>query len=346
MITANMLSVERTIRELKQKIKNIDLDVLRFLRDNFTIDYYPNDTCIHFNGIAYKNVLLEPQRLKMDFMSFVSHAHSDHLPTGGHGSILSSEITWRFSKRGPLIKDIPDNIELLPAGHVPGATMLYIEDELNVLYTGDFSLHDTSLFMAAEPRKADIVFLDATYGAPDYTFPEREEEKTRLLEAIDYFERVNVLTYTFGKPQEILTYLREHYGKGFEEDVYLSRSIFKKTYIIGDLMRSAGIDVYSFSQNPKRASIMITNRAILDPTRVTITVSGFWRAEGDYHFYLSSHEDYNGLLEFLRKCEPRLIVTLWGPEGSERNLSRDLEIPALSFNELIALLTVLRYPLI
>ncbi|MCD6503128.1 MAG: hypothetical protein J7K58_02710 [Euryarchaeota archaeon] len=345
MITANISSVERTIKNLREKVRDIDPEILRFLRDNFSIDYYSNDTCIQFNGITYRNVLLEPQRLKMDFISFISHAHSDHLPIGGYGPILSSHVTWRFSKRGPLIEDLPENVELLPAGHVPGATMVYLEDELSVLYTGDFSLHETSLFMAAEPRKADIVFLDATYGDPNYAFPEREEERNRLLEALDHFERVNILTYTFGKPQEILTYLREHYGKGFEEDVYLSKSIFKKTYIIEDLMRTAGIDVYSFSQNPKKASIMITNKTILDPTRVTITISGFWRPEGDYHFYLSSHEDYNGIIKFLKRCDPRLVVTLWGPEGSEKYLSQDLGIPALNFNEFIALITVLRYPL-
>ncbi|RLF66429.1 MAG: hypothetical protein DRN30_02090, partial [Thermoplasmata archaeon] len=73
MITANISSVERTIKNLREKVRDIDPEILRFLRDNFSIDYYSNDTCIQFNGITYRNVLLEPQRLKMDFISFISH---------------------------------------------------------------------------------------------------------------------------------------------------------------------------------------------------------------------------------------------------------------------------------
>ena len=45
------------------------------------------------NGIRYKNnsstVYLDPKKINHDGINFVSHAHIDHLPNGGTGTVLS-----------------------------------------------------------------------------------------------------------------------------------------------------------------------------------------------------------------------------------------------------------------
>ena len=327
------------IHNIKSKIKQIDLNMLRFIKKNFDIDLYESENNIIFNAISYKNILLEPKRLKNDKISFVSHAHYDHMPEGGSGRVLTSEITWRFLRNTTILSPPDnDNIKILPAGHVPGASMLYIDEDYRILYTGDFSRHQTPIFERAEPKKTDILFVDATYGAPEYVLPDRNEEKRAFLDTLNNLEKANIVTYTYGKPQEIMVELIKRFGRGIEEDIYVSKSIFKKTLKIRDLMMKSDVDPFNFSKNPKRASIIITHSSSIFTNRPTITVSGFLRTYSDFHFYISDHEDYEGLKRFIKECDPSLIITLWGPPGTERFLGKDLEIPTLSFREFVVLL--------
>ena len=43
------------------------------------------------NGIRYKNnsstVYLDPKKINDDGINFISHAHIDHLPNGGNGTV-------------------------------------------------------------------------------------------------------------------------------------------------------------------------------------------------------------------------------------------------------------------
>jgi len=329
------------IQNIRSKLKHIDLDILKFIKRAFDLDLYQSEHGMLFNAVSYKNILLEPKKLKNDKLSFVSHAHYDHIPEGGSGRVLASEITWRFLGKNAILSSPPtEDIRILPAGHVPGATMLYIEEDYRVLYTGDFSMHQTPIFECAKPIKTDILFVDATYGTPEYTLPNREEEKNALLDTLTNLEKVSIVTYTFGKPQELMIYLRRHFGRGIEEDIYVSKSILKKTLKIEDLMRKSDVDPLSFSRNPKRASIIITHSTGMFVNRPMITVSGFLRAYSDFHFYISDHEDYEGLKRFIRGCDPNLVVTLWGPPGTERSLEKDLGIPTISFREFVILLSL------
>ena len=329
------------IQSIKSKLKNVDLDMLKFIKGVFDLDLYKSEHGELFNAISYRNILFEPKKLKNDKLSFVSHAHYDHIPEGGSGKVLASEITWRFLGNNAILSSPPnENIRILPAGHVPGATMLYIEEDYKVLYTGDFSMHQTPIFECAKPIKADILFVDATYGVPEYVLPNREDEKNALLDTLTNLEKASIVTYTFGKPQELMVYLRKHFGRGIEEDIYVSKSILKKTLMIKDLMRKSDVDPLSFSRNPKRASIIITNSTSMSISRPTITVSGFLRAYSDFHFYISDHEDYEGLKRFIRGCDPSLVITLWGTPSTERFLENDLGIPTISFREFVILLSL------
>jgi Cft2 family RNA processing exonuclease len=61
------------------------------------------------------------------------------------------------------------SIQLYPAGHVAGAKMTSIHTEgKEILYTGDFCLHDTEILEGSKPenlpKKPDALIIESTYG--------------------------------------------------------------------------------------------------------------------------------------------------------------------------------------
>ena len=95
------------------------------------------------SGITYKtndsSVYLDPKKVHSDGINFVSHAHIDHLPTGGSGTIISSKETREIAKiRGFSFdsQESLDNFSLIDTGHILGSKGLLFDD---VFYTGDIT---------------------------------------------------------------------------------------------------------------------------------------------------------------------------------------------------------------
>jgi len=68
------------------------------------------------NGILCEsetgNVYLDPKKTDLDGINFVSHAHSDHLPSKNGGTILSSIETNEISEiRGFTMKNHVESID-------------------------------------------------------------------------------------------------------------------------------------------------------------------------------------------------------------------------------------------
>jgi len=132
---------------------------------------------------------LDPHRAKPGHV-FVSHAHSDHIAT--HPTpILTEPTAWLMRHRlggkrveqilrfgetrsfgGGTGASIPFNLTLLPAGHILGSAMAFVEAEgESLLYTGDFKLRPNFCAEACEPRRADYLVMETTFGQPRYLFP-------------------------------------------------------------------------------------------------------------------------------------------------------------------------------
>jgi uncharacterized protein len=102
------------------------------------------------------------------------------------------------------------NIELLPAGHVAGASMISIRTEgKTLLYTGDFCLHDTEILDGCNqdllPQQPDVLISESTYGGT--IRQPRGELIDQLYTEIAYTikHRGNVLipTFAFHRSQEM-----------------------------------------------------------------------------------------------------------------------------------------------
>src|SRR5262245_1880220 len=160
---------------------------------------------------------------------FVSHAHSDHI--GEHREVILSGPTSRFMQArlgGQRTEhvlpfgqptDFQTNgqiwrITLLSAGHIFGSAMSLIEAEgESLLYTGDFKLRRGLSAEPCEPRPAEILVMETTYGRPQYVFPSADAVLKSVIrfcrEALDNDETPILLGYSLGKSQELLCGLAE-----------------------------------------------------------------------------------------------------------------------------------------
>src|SRR6185436_6500394 len=105
--------------------------------------------------------------------------------------------------------EVPFQITALPAGHICGSAMALIETEgESLLYTGDFKLRPGLAAELCEPRPADILIMETTFGRPRYRIP----AATSVWQQVHQFCRDTIaagatpvlLGYSLGKSQEIL----------------------------------------------------------------------------------------------------------------------------------------------
>ncbi len=101
-------------------------------------------------------------------------------------------------------------IKLYPAGHVLGAKMIGVKAEgKNVLYTGDFCLHDSEIMEGADvtrlPKEPDVLIMESTYGGK--VRPDRRDLVKRLIgEVLAATERngnVLIPVFAFNRLQEM-----------------------------------------------------------------------------------------------------------------------------------------------
>lgn len=102
------------------------------------------------------------------------------------------------------------SIQLYPAGHVAGAKMACIRAEgKEILYTGDFCLHDTEILEGCKPktlpRALDILIIESTYGGK--TRPRRSKLVDQLfkqiLSTIERKGNVLIPAFAFQRSQEM-----------------------------------------------------------------------------------------------------------------------------------------------
>jgi DNA ligase-1 len=298
---------------------------------------------------------------------FVSHAHSDHV--AAHREVILSAPTAKLmqarvpGQRHEQILNFGETrsiqgarrsfqITLLPAGHIFGSAMALIEHESeSLLYTGDFKLRRGLSAEPCEPRKADILIMETTYGRPQYLFPPTQDVVKGVLrfcrEALDNDETPVLLGYSLGKSQEILcgladaglplmlhgaicklTQIYEQFGQCFpkyehyEAGAARGKVLLCPPHVINSAMlRNLG----------KTRTAILTGWAVDPNCR--------FRYQCDAAFPLSDHADFPDLLDMVKQVQPKKIYTLHGFAAdfaqTLRNLGYDAQ--ALSQDEQLAL---------
>ncbi|MEM9016435.1 MAG: ATP-dependent DNA ligase [Verrucomicrobiota bacterium] len=285
---------------------------------------------------------LDPHRARP--FAFVSHAHADHFAP--HGRILCSRGTRaiaeaRFSAKeseflsldfGVPIELEEHEITLLPAGHIPGSAMLHVRrlrDGASLLHTGDFKTRPALGAEQNEPRAADVLIMETTFGLPRFRFPSSD----RVLDAMTSYAREALeegevpvfMAYSLGKAQEILLSLHE---RAPELAFQVHGSVAKMNEVVATL----GYDLPPCEMfDPKERSPfgqvvvvppMVGRSRAMRRLRKSVRlamVSGWgmdssakYRYQCDEVFPLSDHAGYDDLLSFVDAVSPQKVFTIHG----------------------------------
>lgn len=128
--------------------------------------------------------------------------------------------------------------ELIPAGHLPGASALLLtyttaSRAYRVLYTGDFLLSNSRLvdgLPLEELRglKPDVLIVEGSYGTARFSHRRQQENQLaeRIYRAIGEGQSVLLPTPTLGVGQELLMLLRSHHHfTGRDLDIWVDGSV-------------------------------------------------------------------------------------------------------------------------
>jgi Cft2 family RNA processing exonuclease len=294
-------------------------------------------------------------------LAFVSHAHSDH--SGAHREIIATAATVRLmhargtrSGREQILGfdypreydagKLPFQITLLPAGHILGSAMAFLEvDGESLLYTGDFKLRPGLAAEVCAPRPADWLVMETTFGRPEYRLPSTENVRQQIIafcrEALAEDTIPILLAYSLGKTQELLRTL-----DGASLPIALHDAAWKLTRIYEEFgMKFPAYERHEPGNGAGRVLISPilsgrTAREQLGGTARTAVVTGWamdtacrYRHQADAAFALSDHADFPDLLEFVRRVSPRKVYTLHGFAADFAQTLRELKHDAQALSE-------------
>lgn len=106
-----------------------------------------------------------------------------------------------------------------PAGHIIGSTMVHINENKGVLYTGDICSRKTKILEGCEQNlKAETLIMETTYGGKDDVIPSYKETAGKLVASInktlDKGGYVIIPSFAVGRAQEILLILDDYMRSG------------------------------------------------------------------------------------------------------------------------------------
>jgi DNA ligase-1 len=298
-------------------------------------------------------------RVGADELVMVSHAHSDH--TAPHARVVFTEATRqlmrarvagqreeqvlefgrRYSGSELGLRQADAGLTLLPAGHVLGSAMAWVEAPGGtLLYTGDFKLRPGRMAEPCQPRTADVLVMETTFGRPGYVFPPTDTVLASVVrfcrEAIDHGEVPVLLGYSLGKAQEVLAALGE---AGLP--AMLDTAVARMTRVYEGLGRTFG-PWRPWDPSTARGCVVIAppsgDRADWPRQlgRMRVAMLTGWALDPgarfqhrvDAVFPLSDHADFPDLVEFVGRVNPRRVATLHGFAAEFASHLRTLGIEA------------------
>jgi len=267
--------------------------------------------------------------------SFVTHAHVDHAYSFRlkHIPVLSSEETMKLiavdgvkaNKWQPLAinKGIKiDDIEVIPhsSGHILGSYEFEVRTSDGIiLFTGDLNTREERLIEPAEPVKCDILVIETTYGSPDFIFPPDEEVAKKMINWASKIlgeDKIPVFQAdAIGNAQEVI--------KIFNENTNIPVISHWRVSKVNEVYEYYGRRIKYINFDSEEASDLISsaNAVIVTPKRlspflnrdfVSAVVSGWAIKFGRNSFPLSDHADFPSLLDFIKCCSPKLVLTYHG----------------------------------
>jgi putative mRNA 3-end processing factor len=272
----------------------------------------------------------------------VTHAHADHMSGLAQSmrrcrKVLMTKATKDMIDvmRSPLFL-MSSNIETLDYGrpirydeeritffkadHILGAAQVLVEDTdgKRIVFTGDFRIDGTPVL------ESDILVIEATYGSPFCKRSFGTDIESQLVSLVQRGLKEGTV-YLFGyhgKLQEVMQILHKaevDVPYAMPEKVYqVSRVCEKHGMNLGGMMLTTEREAHELLENnvPCVAFYHMESRGKVGLNSFRICVSG-WEFDSairqtdhrEYLVALSDHSDFNGLLEYVRRSKPQLVIT-------------------------------------
>ena len=244
-----------------------------------------------------------------------------------------------------------NTVTLFPASHILGSSQVLVQngDGSRLVYTGDF------FYPGTEPIECDALVVDATYGSPGSPKTHDPEKLHHSLNAVVIDSlKSNSPVYILsrrGKLQQIMHLLRLG---GVECPFIASDADCRVASVYQEYGRKIGTLIATHS--PEAAGMVKSLDHYVafypiganvpeskDYMRIRVTA---WAADQPIIQYtatsmqiaLSDHADFQGTLEYIKRCSPKVVVTdeRGGEGGNAETLAhevkRQLGIEALPFS--------------
>lgn len=284
-----------------------------------------------------QGVMLDPTRNSHSFPTFVTHAHADHASAFKHPERMKyatqetydllEAMGWKRLDGLNKVK-VGDNIKLDDievtvhnSGHVLGSVQYEVNTpEGSVLYTGDLCTEDTFTMEPATPVKCDMMVIETTFGSPMFQFPKREDVAVEVYQwAVNTAIQGRVPTFktdSIGNAQEVISILNQYTNL----PVVTNKSATRVT----DLYRKFGYNLDSVDAESDEGQELLESGkcALITPKgskpkqdNLDIALASGWATimgRKRIAFPLSDHADYKGLMNHIRKCKPKRVLTFHG----------------------------------
>ena len=289
----------------------------------------------------------------------VTHAHADHM-VGLGKSLKNCEITVmtpatrdlidalkgpRFLSRGA-VKTLDygealtygdETLTLHYADHILGTAQALVEDkeQTRILYTSDFRFSRTPLV------EADILVMEATYGDPVRVRPFSMMVEGMLVSLVEQGLKRGPV-YVFGYHGKLQKMMRILYEAKVKTPFIVPEQIFRVSKVCEKHGMKLGRNLLQFDGEQSQSMLNQNepcvvfyhsySRKKVEGSALRISASG-WEfkkpcrrvGENEYVVALSDHSDFNELLEYVERCNPRIVITDRHRSEAARIFAREIE---------------------
>lgn len=291
-------------------------------------------------------------------VSFVSHAHSDHIAR--HERVIATPETLALMthRLGALEQTSPLrygeslthedlNLECFSAGHVFGSAQVRVtrHDGHRVVYTGDVSLEPALTAEPAPVLSCETLLIESTFGHPKYRFPPRaqvyDDVAAWCRRNLERGVRPILLAYSLGKSQETI---RQLALRG------LPVCAHPAIHAVGRVYERLGMPVGArrfdghFEEDevglfpPFRRGDSLSHvkpRALAALTGWALEPWGARRSGADVAFPVSDHADFPSLVRYAKESGAREIITVHGFAAELAKGLRELGLFARAVTEVV-----------
>ena len=289
----------------------------------------------------------------------VTHAHADHM-VGLGKSLKNCEVAVmtpatrdlidalkgpRFLTRGN-VKTLDygeaftyedEQLTLHYADHILGTAQALVEDKekTRILYTSDFRFSRTPVV------EADILVMEATYGDPIRVRPFGMMADGMLVSLVEQGLKRGPV-YVFGYHGKLQKMMRILYEAKIKTPFIVPEKIFRVSKVCERHGMKLGRNLLPF--DGERAQSMLSqhescvvfyhaySRKKVGGEALRVYASG-WQfgkpsrriGEGEYMVALSDHSDFNELLQYVERCNPKMVITDNHRSEAARIFAKEIE---------------------